>query len=430
MSLLAAPAPLLDSGALGTYLWAFGQGLLVDLTPCVYPLIPITVAVFGAKGVSKPRALLLATAYVLGMATLYTSLGVIVALTGGQFGAWLASPFVVLPITSLLLALAASMFGAFDIQLPASLQTRLNAVGGAGTAGAFLMGLVSGFISAPCTGPVLLSLLAYIAKSSAEGHGVAYGGSILFVYALGMGSLFFAVALGVSLFRPGRWMEHVKSFFGIALLVMALWFLAPLLPGVRELVLDPAWGLWAGLAIAVVGLALGAIYLSFHGDIGEKARKAVAVLVTVAGVQLAINNYLHVELGGWRTVESFAEFEAVVRDAEAGDRPFLIDFGATWCGPCKEMEIKTFSHDEVRGELERRFFRMKIDVSDPNPEQKVLFQAFVGGNLPGVVVYGSDVRLSDHFDALKAGGGVPDPAVALREVTEPDAFLELIRGVP
>src|SRR5690606_9508955 len=109
------------------------------------------------------------------------------------------------------------MFGAFDLQLPVGLQNRLNTVGGAGPTGAFLMGLVSGLISAPCTGPVLLSLLAYIAKASAEGGGVAYGASLLFVYALGMGTLFFAVALGASLFRPGPWMEHVKSVFGIAL---------------------------------------------------------------------------------------------------------------------------------------------------------------------------------------------------------------------
>jgi len=103
--------PEIEAATLGTYAWAFGQGVLVDLTPCVYPLIPITVAVFGATGVSRGRALFLASAYVLGMASLYTTLGIVVALTGGQFGAWLGEPVVVLPIVGLLLALAASMFG-------------------------------------------------------------------------------------------------------------------------------------------------------------------------------------------------------------------------------------------------------------------------------------------------------------------------------
>ncbi|MCB9705731.1 MAG: thioredoxin family protein [Myxococcales bacterium] len=430
LSLLASPsAPLLEAGGLGPYLMAFGQGVLVDLTPCVYPLIPITVAVFGAKGVSKPRALLLASAYVLGMAALYTSLGVLVALTGGQFGAWLGSPVVVLPITALLLALAASMFGAFDIQLPSSLQTRLNTVGGAGPLGAFLMGLVSGFISAPCTGPVLLSLLAYIAKSAAEGRSVAYGGSLLFVYALGMGSLFFVVALGASLFRPGRWMEYVKSFFGIGLLVMALWFLAPLIPSLRDFILDPAWGLYAGVGLALTGVALGAIHLSFYGGAGEKLRKAIAIAVVVVGAQLVLNNILHVDLGEWRKIETLADFEAVVAEAEAAERPYLIDFGAEWCTPCKEMEVQTFAHEGVKGELESRFFRLKIDVTDPNPDQKALFTSLVDGNLPGVVVYPSSAGLSEHFEAIRAGKAAPDPAMDIRALMPPAEFLPQLQAV-
>lgn len=429
-SLIAAPSvPIFEAGGVWPYLAAFGQGVLVDLTPCVYPLIPITVAVFGAKGVSKPRALLLATAYVLGMAVLYTSLGVLVALTGGQFGAWLASPFVVFPITALLLALAASMFGAFDLQLPASVQTRLNSVGGAGLLGAFLMGLVSGFISAPCTGPVLLSLLAYIAKSSAEGRSVAYGGSLLFVYALGMGSLFFVVALGASLFRPGRWMEYVKSFFGIGLIVMSLWFLAPVVPGLRDFILDPSWGLYAGIGVALVGVALGAIHLSFYGGMAEKLRKAVAVAVVVIGAQLVLNNILYVDLGDWRKVESVSDFEAVILDAEDAGRPYLIDFGAEWCTPCKEMEVQTFSDAGIKGELESRFFRLKIDVTDPTPEQQALFNSLVDGSLPGVVVYGSNARLSAHFEDLRAGKAAPDPEIDLRVLTLPPELLPQLQAV-
>lgn len=427
--LLAAAQPALEAGAFGTYLWAFGQGLLVDLTPCVYPLIPITVAVFGAKGVSKPRALLLASAYVLGMAALYTTLGVVVALSGAQFGVWLADPIVVLPITALLLALAASMFGAFDLQLPVALQTRLNAVGGAGPVGAFLMGLVSGFISAPCTGPVLLSLLAFIAKSASEGGGVVYGGSLLFTYALGMGSLFFAVALGASLFRPGRWMEYVKSFFGIGLVVMALWFLAPLWPAMRDIVLDPTWGLYAGLGLTAGGLALGAIHLSFYGGVSERLRKAVAIAVVVVGAQLTINNALYVPPADWRRVETLAHFEDAVRAAEAAGRPYLVDFGAKWCNPCTEMEVQTLAQQEISRELDRRFERIKIDVSSPNADQTLLHRALIDENLPGVVVFASDARLSAHFDALRAGAEIPAPALAFRVVTPPEEFLPKLRAV-
>jgi thioredoxin:protein disulfide reductase len=419
--------PSFPGGGAAVYAWAFGQGVLVDLTPCVYPLIPITVAVFGAKGVSRGRALFLAAAYVLGMATLYTGLGVLVALSGGQFGAWLANPWVVLPITALLLALAASMFGAFDLQLPSSLQGRLNTVGGAGPFGAFLMGLVSGFISAPCTGPVLLSLLAYIAKASAEGSSVMYGASLLFVYALGMGTLFFAVALGASLFRPGPWMEHVKSFFGVALIVMALWFLGPIVPALAEFVIDPAWGLWLGVALAAVGLILGAVHLSFYGPPAEKLRKAVAVGVTVFGAQLTVNNILYVPPADWHEVTTFDELEATL--AQADGKPVLIDFSASWCLPCKELDLQTFHHPEVEPLLAQRFHLVKIDVTDPNEDQMVMQSGFRSGTLPSVLVYTSDLDAGALMSALRGGEPAPEAATHFKTFIDAEAFLEKVRDI-
>jgi thioredoxin:protein disulfide reductase len=421
--------PSFPGGGAAVYAWAFGQGVLVDLTPCVYPLIPITVAVFGAKGVSRGRALFLASAYVLGMAALYTGLGVLVALSGGQFGAWLANPWVVVPIAALLVALAASMFGAFDLQLPTSLQNRLNTVGGAGPLGAFLMGLVSGFISAPCTGPVLLSLLAYIAKASAEGSSVMYGASLLFVYALGMGTLFFAVALGASLFRPGPWMEHVKSFFGVALLVMALWFLGPIVPALAELVIDPAWGLWLGLGLAAVGLTLGAVHLSFHGPPAEKLRKGVAVLVAVFGAQLTVNNILYVPPADWHEVETLDALEATLAEADAAGKPVLIDFAATWCLPCKELDVQTFHHPDVEPLLAQRFHLIKIDVTDPTEDQMVMQSGFRSGTLPSVLVYPSSVDASTLMTPLRSGEEAPAAATHFKTFVDADAFLEKIRDI-
>ena len=430
---LSLALALLDPGAwegdFATYAWAFGQGVLVDLTPCVYPLIPITVAVFGAKGVSRSRALFLASAYVLGMAALYTTLGVVVALTGAAFGAWLGNPWVVIPIAGLLVALAASMFGAFDLQLPASLQSRLTTVGGTGPLGAFLMGLVSGFISAPCTGPVLLSLLAYIASSSADGGGVFHGGSLLFTYALGMGTLFFAVALGASLFRPGPWMEHVKNVFGIALLVMAVWFLRPLHPALEGFVLDPAWGLWAGLLLVVLGVALGAVHASFHGPTYERVRKAVAVGITTFGAVVAVNNLLYVPPMDWKEVATMAEMEATISAAEQDDRPLLIDFAASWCLPCKEMELVTFHDERVEPVIMRRFVLVRIDVTDPTAEQEALKQAFHSGTLPSVLIYPADADLTDHFEDLRAGRPMPAPAVHFDRLVGPDEFLAAIATV-
>lgn len=425
-SVLGMADPDFATGGLGAYATAFIYGVLVDLTPCVFPLIPVTVAVFGAKGVSRARALLLASAYVLGMATLYTSLGVVVALTGDAFGAWLANPWVVVPIALLLVALAASMFGAFDLQLPTSLQGRLNAVGGAGPMGAFLMGLVSGFISAPCTGPVLLSLLALIAKASAEGSGIFYGGSLLFTYAIGMGTLFFAVALGASLFRPGAWMEYVKSFFGVLLIVMALWFLRPLSLRLENFILDPSWGFWVAVTAVLVGVGLGAIHLSFHGPAGERFRKALAVGLTVFGTLVAVNNLVYVPPGEWVRVTTLAELEAQIQAAEANGKPLLVDFSATWCNPCKEMELATFHHEEVEPLLESRFHLVKVDVTDGTDEQGTMQAAFGSATLPSVLVYPKDAKLTAHLATLREGKPMPAAAVHFKTFVDAKTFLDEI----
>lgn len=428
-ALLAMADPDFATGGIGAYATAFLYGVLVDLTPCVFPLIPITVAVFGAKGVSRARALLLATAYVLGMAALYTSLGVAVALTGNAFGAWLANPWVVVPIALLLVALAASMFGAFDLQLPTSLQNRLNSVGGTGPMGAFLMGLVSGFISAPCTGPVLLSLLALIAKASAEGSGIFYGGSLLFTYALGMGTLFFAVALGASLFRPGPWMEYVKSFFGVLLIVMALWFLRPIWPKLEGFILDPGWGAWVALTAVLVGVGLGAIHLSFHGAVLERIRKGLAVTLTVFGTIVVINNLMYVPPANWTTVTTVAGLEAEIQRAEAEDKPLLIDFAAKWCNPCKELELFTFHHEKVEPLLSERFHLVKIDVTEGTDEQSAMQAAFGSATLPSVLVYGKDVDLVAHLDALRAGQPMPEAAVHFKTFVDAETFLAKVEPV-
>ena len=409
---------------MAAYAWAFGQGVLVDLTPCVYPLIPITVAVFGAKGVSRGRALFLASAYVLGMAVLYTSLGVAVALSGAAFGAWLGNPWVVYPIVGMLLALAASMFGAFDIQLPTSMQNKLNAVGGTGPMGAFLMGLVSGLISAPCTGPVLLSLLAFIASSSADGGGVVYGGSLLFAYALGMGTLFFAVALGASLFRPGAWMEHVKSFFGVAMLVMAAWFLRPVHKQLGDFIIDPGWGMWAGIGLVVVGLVLGAVHLSFKSGSGEASRKALAVALAATGGVVALNNLLYVPPMDWDEVATVDQMTASITKAEEAGKPIVIDFAAEWCTPCKEMETQTFHHETVEPRLAKDFYLIKIDVTDPTDDQEKMKAAFHSGTLPSVLVYGADAGLSGSFETLREGKPMPAAAAQFKTFVKAEAFLE------
>ena len=161
------------------------------------------------------------------MSVTFTTLGVAFAMLGKQTGTLLADPRFVIPLVILFAILAVSMFGAFELNLPASWQARLNQVGGQGYRGAFAMGLVGGLIAAPCTGPFLLSLLTFVATS----RSVLGGGSLLFVYALGMGVLFWVLAaFAMSLPKSGKWMDSVKSTGGILMLVAALYFMRPLLP--------------------------------------------------------------------------------------------------------------------------------------------------------------------------------------------------------
>src|SRR5688500_4446901 len=165
-------------GWIWAFLAAFGFGFLTSLTPCVYPMIPIVLGVFGARGesVGRGKAMILATLYVLGMGLTYATLGVVFAMFGGQFGSFLADWRVVVPIVDIYIALAASRFGAFDLNLPASWQAKLNQIGGAGYGGAFAMGLVGGFTAAPCTGPFLVGILGFVAQSG----NLPVGGTLLF----------------------------------------------------------------------------------------------------------------------------------------------------------------------------------------------------------------------------------------------------------
>jgi thioredoxin:protein disulfide reductase len=373
----------MNAGGHPSLLFALGYGVLTALTPCVYPMIPITVSIFGAKaGVPRGRALALATAYVVGIAVMFGGLGTAFGLLGRAFGTFLANPWVIVPLALFFAAMGLSMFGAFEIALPSGLQGRLSRVGGRGFLGAFGMGLVAGIIAAPCTGPPLASLLAYVATTRNGGWGFV----LLATYGAGVGLPFWLLAgFSMSLPRPGRWMEWVKSVFGIALFAAALYYLKNVVPplarfgsGTPRFALEMA-------ALVLVGIGLGAVHASFHGGPTERVRKALAVGLATVGI-FGATNYLLAPKGDVKLAWLSDEPSAVAASRAAG-RPLLVDFAANWCLPCREFEVKVFSRPEVATAMQR-FTLLRVDLTheDDDPALGVLKRKYGADTLPAIRV--------------------------------------------
>jgi len=386
---------LLESrGLAGVLLLLFGWGLALNLTPCVYPVIPLTVSFFGGQAAGNSRrTFLLASIYVLGMATMYSALGVAAALSGRLFGVALQSPWVLAGVAAILVALALSMFGLYDLRMPTALMQKAGAR--QGVSGAYGMGLLVGVVAAPCVGPVVLGLLAFVAATQNAGLGFLF----FFVLSLGLGLpfLFLAAFSGriAALPRAGAWMEGVKKIFGWVLLAMAAYFLRNALPQPYK-----SWLLPAVLAIGAAALVAMRIPLRLP------VRGLVAVLFLAAAVFFSPLAEADVRGPAW------APYDA----GRIAGKPTVIDFSASWCLPCIELDKKTFSDPRVRQALEKRAL-YKADMTKAAAAETVaLAQKYRILGVPTVV----------FLDAT--GNEIPE--LRLVGFEEPGAFLQRLEKAP
>ncbi len=401
----------LAHGAIVALAASYVFGLATSLTPCVYPMIAITVSVFGAKEAKgRLHGMLLSLTFVLGIVALFTPMGVASALTGKGFGSALGNPWVVAAIALVFLSLAASLFGAFEIALPDSVNNRLSGVGGAGYRGAFVLGLVCGIVAAPCVGPFLFGLLSWIATT----RNVALGSAAMALYGLGLGTLFFVVgAFAVNLPKAGAWMMGVKWVGGVTLAYMALAYIRDALPKETLHAWTPPGALYGvvGGVLLAVGVALAAVHV-----IAERRRSSIvhlskptklaSVVPAIAGLFMVVtwwqmsgalpgalmrNASASTGSAAAEPLKWEANEPAARTRASSEHKPLLVDFGASWCGACKELDEKTFPDPRVAAEGSR-FVALHVDATDDDdPEvSRVRHKYGVTEGLPVVLLFGSD----------------------------------------
>ena len=377
------------------FLLVFAGGILTSLTPCVYPLIPITVSIFGAnESAGLFKSFLLSVVYVIGIVVMYSILGVAVASTGAVFGQIMANPWVVGFISLILVTLGLSMFGVFEIRLPYAVQNRLNTVGGTGFAGAFAMGTVAGVIAAPCTGPALAVVLTYIATTGS----LFLGFWLMFTYALGMGLLFIGIGtfsgLLSALPRSGGWMYVLENIFGIAIITMALYFLKDVFP-LLQIILENslrAFGIAGGLVL--VGLWLGKLTQRFSGIPARvKFQKACGLLLAVLGAYMFVGGIQQPAGPQLDWVYDEAEgFEI----AKQENKLVMLDFYAAWCAACKELDHLTYADPAVAARL-ADYVNVKLDFTRTSETTKALTEKYQIPGLPVVIFLDADETVLKRF---------------------------------
>ena len=401
-------------------------GLLLSFTPCVLPMLPILSSIIVGQGapVSRARGFTLALAYSMGMAMVYTAAGVVAGLLGSGFAAALQNPWVLGSFALLLSVLALSMFGVWEFQMPGFIQDKVNNASnqlkGGRHIGVFLMGGLSALLVGPCVAAPLAGALVYISQT----RDVVLGGSALFALACGMSVplLLLGLSAGTLLPRAGRWMEHVKTFFGVVLIAVALWLVSPVLPTGALMFL-------IGAAALILAICLGAFETGKPRAL--KAGGALVALWSIAMIGGALSGgdsvlqpLRHLARGtGSALPMASAEaaaatptFERITTVAQldaalaSTDRPVMLDFYADWCVACKEMEHLTFADPAIAARL-RQARLLQADVTANSADAKALLKRFQLFGPPGILFFDAKGR---ELAAARTIGFLPADEFAQR----------------
>ncbi len=365
-----------SSGLFLSMILVFLGGLALNLTPCVYPLIPITIGYFGGQSEGKTsRLFVMGLLYLIGMAITYSIIGVVTALSGAVFGSLLQNTFVIILIAIIFIALSLSMFGVYEFRLPNWLMNKAGA-SHTGLFGALFMGLTMGIIAAPCIGPFVLGLVTYVA---AKGD-VLNGFLLFFFLSLGLGLPYFILAIFSgkikNLPKSGEWMEGVKHIFGIILLGMAIYFLAPLFSKDISKLFLPIY------------IILSGIYLIFFDNTANKIRVFKIFKMSLSVILIFVSSYLLFPkknpLVEW---EKFSEVQ--YNNALKQNENIILDFYADWCIPCKELDAVTFSNNEVINKT-KNFTLLKVDMTKSiSPDVEKLKKQFSIVGVPTILILDS-----------------------------------------
>ncbi len=392
-----------------SFLFIFLAGFLTSLTPCVFPVIPITIAVLGrhAHLRSRKKHFTLSLLYVLGIAITYALMGVLAAGTGALFGSFMNHPVVLSLFCLVFFTMSLSMFGLFDIQPPEIIRRRLSGDFHLhGYHSTFIYGIIAGIVVGPCVGPVLVGILTFVAKT----QNLWFGFWLLLTFALGMGVLFLAIGFSSQMTKllpkSGPWMEAVKNFFGLLMLATCFYYL--------NLLVSQRW--WDGLLGGVLLIGGGVHSLTRQTSTVGKLRKVLDQTAVVIGTILIIigifnlRPFISDNLSQKTLMQNMEENAWITYSEEALDkarqmkRPVLIDFRADWCEACKELEEKTFTQ-EIFTTATKKFLLMKFDATNDTKELQKLKDKYNIVGLPTLILYDSqgvqrkDLTITEFLEA-------------------------------